>query len=241
MQQHTQTKKDVLFLSSVCNNVKSFKEKKSELWMQRFNNFISLSNAPVSGSAVSVGSQNYKDQHAQSSTWKNVVYNILVLRFLRGGPARGRKKNSACLDMFTWTQKVKHRDNKIRPHTFISEEISACKVWELFEDALIRLCGAPHKQTGGLLSPYFSQQSSFLQRKSLDMYDADVSVSWGCVKGWVCSLSGLHLSSTSKTPSDHHPKADKPSVDFIVNHFDFCIFESSLYENVERLSFALTC
>lgn len=92
MQQHTQTKKDVLFLSSACNNVKSFKEKKSELWMQRFNNFISLSNAPVSGSAVSVGSQNYKDQHAQSSTWKNVVYNILVLRFLRGGPARGRKK-----------------------------------------------------------------------------------------------------------------------------------------------------
>ena len=169
--------------------------------MQRFNDFISLSNAPVSGSAVSVGSQNYKDQHAQSSTWKNVVYNILVLRFLRGGPARGRKKkkNSACLDVFTWTQKVKHRDNKIRSS-------SACKVWELFEDTLIHLCSAPHKQTGGLLSPYFSGESSFPQRKSLDVYDADVSVPWGCVQGWVCSLSGLHLSSTSKTPSDHHPR-----------------------------------
>lgn len=58
------------------------------LGTQCFNNFITLSNALVSGSAVPNWSQNYKEQHAHSCTWKNVVYNILVLRVLRGGPAR---------------------------------------------------------------------------------------------------------------------------------------------------------
>lgn len=43
---------------------------------------------------------------------------------------------------------------------------------------------------------------------------------------------GLRLGSTSKTHSDHHPKAHKPFVDSSVNHFDFSIFESSHFEYI---------
>lgn len=140
-------------------------------------------------------SQNYKEQRAHSCTWKNVVYNILVLRLLSRASEREREKKWASLDVFTWNRKVKHRDNKISlQHVQIKGDIFVCKVWELkraFEGALIRLCGAQHKQTERLLSPYFSQESSFLQRKSVDVYHADRSVSWGCVKCWMCSLSGL--------------------------------------------------
>lgn len=164
---------------------------------------------------------------------RNVVYNSLVLRFLKGRP--GKEKKNLGVDVIRF-RKLNTQTTKSVYNMFKSKEMLLSMKCQSQRECL-KTCSSilvAHKQTKRLLSPYFSHENSFVQRRRLDVYCVDLSVSRSCVMCWTCSLSGLHHGSTSTARSDPHPKADNPFVDFSVNQS--CIFQSSLFEfNSNRL------
>lgn len=149
---------------------------------------------------------------------KNVVYNSLVLRFLKD---RSGKKNHWCRR--DNIEKFKQRDNKLSFYNMfkskemrLPDEVSVLET--VLKDMFIYLSKhSTQTDKTSFVTLFFSWK---LCGKQLWMF-IDRSVSQGCVMCWTYSLSGLHLSSTSTACSDPHPKAYNSFVDYS---------ESSLFE-----------
>lgn len=143
---------------------------------------------------------------------------------------------------------MKQRDNK--SCNKFHQRRYLCKVWELREE-----CSKTHLSIFAVRRS--NRQNAFchliFHKKALFS-----ELRFGCVLCWFIHVTGLckvlnvfsdwpglHLDSTSKTCSDHHPNADKLFVDFGVNQFHSYIFESSVSKYITGrkpfLSYGQTC